>query len=83
VVSRPSVTLPAVADQRYNRARKTLSAALKKRRRELGFTQEDVADALGIVARHYQKIEAGTMNVTLETLARLSAALDVQIRDLF
>lgn len=60
-----------------------LGAALKRRRRALGLTQEDVADHLGIVPRHYQKIESGKANITLRTLVRLSDALKLPVRDLF
>jgi transcriptional regulator with XRE-family HTH domain len=60
-----------------------VGAALKRRRLELGLTQEDAADALGMVTRHYQKIESGKTNVTLRTLTRLALALRVEVRDLF
>jgi transcriptional regulator with XRE-family HTH domain len=71
-----------VSDQQYSRAVKRLCAALKRRRKELGWTQEDVAEALGIVPRQYQKIEAGEVNLTLRSLARVAAALGLQPRDL-
>jgi transcriptional regulator with XRE-family HTH domain len=70
-------------EPRLKRACKALSSALKRRRRELGLTQEGVAERLGIVVRQYQKIEAGEVNVTLRTLARLSSALGLEIRELF
>lgn len=57
--------------------------ALKRRRKELGLSQEDVAEELGIVVRQYQKIESGSSNVTLRTLVRLAAALRTSVRDLF
>lgn len=69
-------------DQHYNRARKRLSAALKRRRKALSLSQEDVADLLGMVTRQYQKIEAGEVNVTLRTLARLATVLRAEPRDL-
>jgi len=71
-----------VRQQHYNRARKRLSAALKRRRKALSLSQEDVADLLGIVTRQYQKIEAGEVNVTLRTLARLATVLRSEPRDL-
>ncbi len=49
----------------------------------MGLTQEDVADLMGVVTRYYQKIEAGEKNLTVETLVRLSTALEVKVRDLF
>lgn len=69
-------------EQHYNGARKRLSAALKRRRKALSLSQEDVADLLGMVTRQYQKIEAGEVNVTLRTLARLATVLRTEPRDL-
>lgn len=69
-------------EQRLRRASATLSKALKRRRHELGLTQEDVAEKLGIVVRQYQKIESGKVNVTLRTLVRLASALNIETREL-
>ena len=46
-------------------------------------SQERAAEALGIVPRHYQKIEAGELNVTLRTLDRLCRAFSVDVDQLF
>lgn len=75
-------TLLLVAEHHYRQLQKRLGASLRKRRNELGLTQEDVSDLLGMVARQYQKIEAGEVNVTLRTLTRLAIALKVNVRDL-
>ena len=72
-----------MGEQHYSRALKALRVALKRRRHELGLTQEDVAEAMGIVVRQYQKIEAGEMNVTLRTLTRLATVLRLPLRDFF
>lgn len=77
-----SATLPLVADLDYDRARRRLASSMKRRRVELGLTQEDVADRLDIVARQYQKLESGDVNVTLRTLVRIATALGVKPRDL-
>jgi transcriptional regulator with XRE-family HTH domain len=45
-------------------------------RRSRGVTQDQLAEMLGTATRNVQRIEAG-QNVTLHTLARLAAALDV------
>jgi len=47
---------------------------LKAYRKERRLTQEQLADALGIGARHVQRIEAGTRRLT-PTLERLLAIL--------
>lgn len=48
----------------------------------LKLTQEDVADAAGLAIRHYQKLEAGEVNVTLRTLVRVAEVLRVQVNEL-
>jgi transcriptional regulator with XRE-family HTH domain len=45
-------------------------------------TQEEVADILGMAVRHYQKIEAGELNITLRTLARVASAVRTSPSDL-
>jgi transcriptional regulator with XRE-family HTH domain len=46
-------------------------------------SQERAAEEAGLNPRHLQKIEAGTVNVTLHTVARLSAAFGVDARRMF
>jgi transcriptional regulator with XRE-family HTH domain len=67
----------------YRSALARLRKSLRARRTELGLTQEAVAELLGMVTRHYQKIESGQFNVTLETLVRVAKALDMKVKDLF
>jgi transcriptional regulator with XRE-family HTH domain len=76
-------TLPSMAELRFKRVTRTLSKALRARRRQLRLTQEDVAERLGMITRQYQKIESGEVNVTLRTLVRLCDALSVELRELF
>lgn len=59
-----------------------LRRALRERRNDLGLTQEEVADVLGMAVRHYQKIEAGELNITLRTLARVASAVRTSPADL-
>jgi len=72
-VSKPSIKHTRVA----------LAANVRLFREKIGWTQEQAADAIGIATRHYQKIEAGDVNVTLETLCHLAEAFEVSLRDLF
>lgn len=60
----------------------TLAARVRACRRELGFTQEELADRAGLNSRHVQKVEAGELNVTISTLSALALALGVNITDL-
>jgi len=72
-----------VGQQRHERVCKALGGKVKRRRQNLGLTQEDVADEMGIAARHYQKIEAGELNLTIRTLIRVAEALSIELKDLF
>ena len=54
---------------------------LKKRRKELGLTQSDVADAIGVQLQHYQMFEYGTRKVSTSSMIlglRLCAALELE-----
>ncbi len=51
-------------------------------RQERGWTQEVAAAASGIHLRHWQKVEAGEVNVTLDSLHRIAGALDVEVDQL-
>ncbi len=46
-------------------------------RENAGLTLEEVAHRAGMHVRHWQKIEAGEVNATLRTLARVADALEV------
>jgi DNA-binding XRE family transcriptional regulator len=54
---------------------------LKKRRKELGLTQSDVADAIGVQQQQYQMFEYGTRKVSTSSMIlglRLCAALELE-----
>ncbi len=55
---------------------------LKAARAKSGMKQVDVSLFSGLSYRHYQSIEAGKVNVTLETLFRLSRLYKVDVQDL-
>ncbi len=44
-----------------------------------GLTQEAVAHRAGLVLRHFQKIEAAEVNVTIDSLIKVAGALDVDV----
>lgn len=52
-------------------------------RRGRGLTQEQAAELLGLSLKGYQFIERGIQNLTIKTLARIAAALDVRTAELF
>lgn len=67
----------------FNQIRILLAGNVRRLREKSGWTQEQSADAVGIAPRHYQKIEAGDVNVTVATLVRLANAFRVTVNDLF
>lgn len=52
---------------------------IRKRRDDIGFTQEYVANKADISLRFYQEIEGGRKNVSVDTLIRLSNILSISI----
>jgi len=72
-VSKPSV----------NQTQSLLAGTVRRLREKSGWTQEQAADAIGIAPRHYQKIEAGDVNVTVATLVSVAKAFGVTVKALF
>lgn len=53
---------------------------IKRRRMELGLTQQDVADRAGISRQYVAEIEAGRRKPTLATLERLFLVLGLSLQ---
>ena len=54
---------------------------LKKRRKELGLTQTEIAEAIVVQLQHYQMFEYGTRKVSTSSMIlglRLCAALELE-----
>ena len=60
-----------------NDIKKSLGAKLKERRQELGMTQKQVADILGVAQPVYQRFEKGTFECSYSQLAELCKLFDV------
>jgi transcriptional regulator with XRE-family HTH domain len=75
--------LRPVPEGHYRRLQKHLARTIQRRRKALRFTQEDVAHASGMAVRHYQKLEAGELNVTIRTLVRVARALRCDVSSFF
>lgn len=56
----------------------TLGRAIRVRRIALGYSQEGFADHLEMHRTYYGAIERGEKNMTLDTIARVCRALDVE-----
>jgi transcriptional regulator with XRE-family HTH domain len=60
-----------------------IAANTRAFRKNQGLTQEELAHRAKLALRHLQKIEAAEVNVTLDTLAKLSSALNIDVAELF
>lgn len=74
-------------NERVNRDTEELAVALGKRIRQLrakaGYSQVTFAEALGTSQPFVSRIEAGTVELSIGSLRRISAALDMPISQLF
>ena len=59
-----------------------VARAVVLRRREIGMSQEELAQALGTSQAQVWRIESGEANITLSTMERLATALQVSAADL-
>ena len=56
---------------------------VQRLRRARGFSQERFAELVGNTGKHIGQVERGEVNVGLDILARIAAALSVDITELF
>lgn len=54
-----------------------VGALVRKRRTELGLSQEKLADAIGLTFQQVQKYEKGTNRISSSRLMQIASALDV------
>ena len=66
----------------YNGTLGLIAANVKKLRKQKGLTQEDMVE-YGFNYRFYQKLESGKYSPNLQTLFKLSQALEVNIVKFF
>ncbi|MEA5577913.1 helix-turn-helix transcriptional regulator [Anabaena sp. UHCC 0451] len=57
--------------------------AVRKRRRELDLSQEELAEKAELHRTYISSIELGKCNVSLENIEKLAKALNISIPDLF
>jgi len=58
-------------------------AAVKRRRYEIGISQEALAERAGLHRTYVADIERGARNLALENIEKLAVALEISISDLF
>lgn len=59
-----------------------LGCRIKTLRSAANYTQEQIADQIGISRQKYARIESGTNNITLDVLAKIASVLNVQVGDI-
>jgi len=62
--------------------KKRFGLAVKEQRKRLNVSQEELAMRIGADQAYVSRIEAGQMNVTLETAEQIAMALQVEVADL-
>jgi transcriptional regulator with XRE-family HTH domain len=62
--------------------RRKLASNVRALRADRGLTLEQAAERAEMAWRHWQKVEAGEVNATLRTLARLAEALGTTAAEL-
>ena len=60
----------------------TFGANLKAARLKMGFTQEQLGEATGLLQQYVSLVESGTQNITLTTAQALAKAVSRDVRAL-
>ena len=60
----------------------SVGANIRSLREDRKYTQEQVADRLGISRQKYARVENGTNSITLDILAKIAEILDVTVGDI-
>lgn len=63
--------------------KKRFGSAVKKRRTALGVSREELALRIDAGQAYVSRVEAGQMNVTLESAEQIASALETDIAELF
>lgn len=58
-----------------------IAASIQRRRKEQGYTQQDLAKKLGVSQVMISRWENGEENFTVATLAKISSALDMEMHN--
>lgn len=63
--------------------RRDFGARVRELRKERGYSQEGFADACGLHRTYIGAIERGERNVAIDNIAKIAAALNIKISQLF
>lgn len=59
-----------------------LGSRIKVLRNAKNYTQEQVAEKIGVSRQKYARIESGVNNITLDILSKIANVLDVSVSDI-
>lgn len=59
--------------------REKIAQQIKNLRLNLGYTQKDLAEKLGVIQQYVSKIENGRENISIDTLKKVADALDKRL----
>jgi transcriptional regulator with XRE-family HTH domain len=62
---------------------KNITSKIRNARNSKGFSQEYMAETLGISQRQYGRLENGESQMNLQYLEKISNELDIRLEDLF
>lgn len=62
--------------------RKRVSNNIKQLRAKRGFTQEEAAERSNVHYKYYQRVEAGDVNLTLDSIEKIAKAFGVMPKKL-
>lgn len=57
--------------------------AVRKRRQELGISQEDLADRANLHRTYIGDVERGLRNISIVNIERIALALEISVADFF
>ena len=60
-----------------------LSKRIKKLRKTVGLTQENLAERVNVSTTHIGLVETGKRRMSLKTLQKVASALQVKVKDIF
>ena len=60
-----------------------LGGRIKEKRKTRGMTQELLAERAGITPRYLSRLELGQQSPSIETLAKLTAVLEIELSEVF
>jgi transcriptional regulator with XRE-family HTH domain len=68
--------------EKKSAANVAMGEAMRSARRERGYTQQSFAAHAGIDRSYYGAIERGEFNLTMDTVARVAAGLELRVSEL-